>query len=150
MTVLNSLALQGNFNVIILIAFFRPKFAMETMTALMNPTSSFAMTTHVFQSNSSVQDDFTIMEPLAKGSVFQWKKDVIARLIAQTGKMKMHVHLWSALMIISSAQIINAFQVFGFVMEMMTAGITPMNKKIVLYATAPANNSNALPDVVFL
>ena len=150
MTVLNSLALQGNFNVIILIVFFRPKFAMETMTVLMNPTSSFAMTTHAFQSNSSVQDGFTIMEQLAKGSVFQWKKDVIARLIAQTGKMKMHVLLWNALMIISSAQTINAFQVFGFVMEMMTAGITTMNKKIVMYGTAPASNSSALPDVVFL
>ena len=150
MFALNSLALQGNFNAIILIAFFHPKFVTEIMTVWMNPTSNFVMTTHVFLSSSSAQGGFTIMEPPVKGSAFQWKKDVIGRLTVQTAKMRRHVRPWNARMIISNAQTINVFQVFGFVMEMMTAGITPMNKKIVLQGTAPANNSNAPPGVVFL
>ena len=101
--VLHSLALPVNFNATILIAFFHPKFVTEAMTAMMNLTNNFVMTTHAYQNNSSVQDDYMRMEQLVRDFVSPWKKDVIERLIAQTGKMRMHVHPWNAPKIISNA-----------------------------------------------
>ena len=145
-----SLVLPVNFNAIILIAFFHPKFVMETMTAMMNPTNNFAMTTHAYQNNSSVQADFMRMEQLVRDFVSQWKKDVIERLIVQMGKMKMHVHPWNVLKIISNAQITNASQMFGFVTEMMIVVITQMNCSIVRQEIAQLTNSNVPLAVAFL
>ena len=88
-----SLVLPVNFNAIILIAFFLLKFVMEAMTALMDQTSSSAMTTHVCQSNLSALDDFTKMALLHKDFVFQWKNGVIGRLIVQMAKTRMPVCL---------------------------------------------------------
>ena len=122
---------------------------MEAMTALMDQTSSSAMTTHVCQSNLSALDDFTKMVLQPKDFVFQWKNGVIGRLIVQMARTRMLVCLLNVLKIISSAQITNAFQMFGFVMEMMTVAITRMNKKIVLQGNALMNNSSAQLDAAF-
>ena len=122
---------------------------MEAMTALMDQMSSSAMTTHVCQSNLSALDDFTKMVLQPKDFVFQWKNGVIGRLIVQMARTRMLVCLLNVLKIISSAQITNAFQMFGFVMEMMTVAITRMNKKIVLQGNALMNNSSAQLDAAF-
>ena len=122
---------------------------MEAMTALMDQMSSSAMTTHVCQSNLSALDDFTKMVLLLKDFVFQWKNGVTGRLIVQMARTRMLVCLLNALKIISSAQITNAFQMFGSVMEMMTAVITRMNKKIVLQGNALMNNLSAQLDAAF-
>ena len=107
------------------------------------------MTTHVCQSNLSALDDFTKMVLLLKDFVFQWKNGVTGRLIVQMARTRMLVCLLNALKIISSAQITNAFQMFGYVMEMMTAVITRMNKKIVLQGNALMNNLSAQLDAAF-
>ena len=122
---------------------------MEAMTALMDQTSSSAMTTHVCQSNLSALDDFTKTVLQLKDFVFQWKNGVTGRLIVQMARTRMLVCLLNVLKIISSAQITNAFQMFGSVMEMMTAVITRMNKKIVLQGNALMNNSSAQRDAAF-
>ena len=51
--VLNSLALQDNFNVTIHDVYFRVKFVTELTIVKTNQMSSFAMITHVYQSNSN-------------------------------------------------------------------------------------------------
>ena len=51
--VLNSLALQDNFNVTIHDVYFRVKFVTEMTTVKTNQMSSFAMITPVYQSNSN-------------------------------------------------------------------------------------------------
>ena len=52
-TVINSLALQDNFNATIHDVSFRVKFVTVMTIAKTNQTSSFAMITPVYQSNSN-------------------------------------------------------------------------------------------------
>ena len=143
------LALQDNFSVTILTAFFLLKFVTETMIVKMSQMSNFVMITHVCPSSLNVQDAYMKMVQLVRDFVFLWRSGVIGKMIVPMEKMKMNVLLLNALMTILNVLTTNVFQMYGCAMEIMIVVIILTNRRIVRQEIARWINSNVLLADVF-
>ena len=145
----NSLALQDNFNAIILDAFFLHKFVTVVMIVKISQMNNFVTITHAYPNNSSAQANSIKMGPWDKVSVSRWKNDVIGRQTAPMEKMRNHVPLRNVRRIISNVPTKNVFPVFGYVTETTIVGTTQTNARIVFPEIVLRINSDAPLDVAF-